>query len=171
MEQRLRPRRVPAPAQRQGEGPQTCPSPGATTGRGAAAAPPRDLQWPAVPYSGPGSRSHLEPWMGAHQDQPGVVREAGYALTATHRTTSSTATNAPYVQGCVRSECRGHQRVKMAGNEPRLVLIRKWSRETPPPVINGKSSQPMSSATAAIDGDNSSRPIELQTLTAPDRAQ
>jgi hypothetical protein len=40
-----------------------------------------------------------------------------------------------------------------------------------PRVINGKLSQPMSSAIAAIDGDSLSRRVELQTPTAPDRAQ
>ena len=47
------------------------------------------------------------------------------------------------------------------GKEPRIALIRMWSRQTQPPVINGKSSQPMSSAIAAIDGDNLSRRVEL----------
>jgi hypothetical protein len=38
------------------------------------------------------------------------------ALTATRRDDLEHGTNAAYVAGCVCSECREHQRVRMAGN-------------------------------------------------------
>jgi hypothetical protein len=38
------------------------------------------------------------------------------ALTATRRDDIDHGTNAAYVQGCVCSECRTHQRIRMARN-------------------------------------------------------
>jgi len=38
------------------------------------------------------------------------------ALTATRRDNLRHVTNAAYVHGCVRSECREHQRIRMARN-------------------------------------------------------
>jgi hypothetical protein len=38
------------------------------------------------------------------------------ALTATRREALQHGTNAAYVQGCVCSECREHQRIRMARN-------------------------------------------------------
>jgi hypothetical protein len=43
------------------------------------------------------------------------------ALTATRRDDLQHGTNAAYVHGCVCSECRKHQRIRMARN-PRLIL-------------------------------------------------
>jgi hypothetical protein len=38
------------------------------------------------------------------------------ALTATRRNDLKHGTNAAYIQGCVCSECRAHQRIRMARN-------------------------------------------------------
>jgi hypothetical protein len=45
-----------------------------------------------------------------------VVGEVETALTATRRDDLEHGTNAAYVQGCVCSDCREHQRVRMARN-------------------------------------------------------
>src|SRR4051794_16240958 len=72
---RLRP--MPRGAKRRREGPLSAQGARATPGRRAATALGCDLRRPGVPDGAPRTRSDIQPGMGARQDRPGMVKEAG----------------------------------------------------------------------------------------------
>ena len=101
-------------AQRRPEDSRTSPSTEAATTRSAATAPGRDLQ--RQPFRTVLRDLDLTPnqvW-GLSKTDKEWLAALDAALMATRRDDLEHGTNAAYVAGCVCSECRSHQRVRMA---------------------------------------------------------
>ena len=103
-------------ARRRPAGSRTSPGADATPRRSAPAAPRRDLQRPAVPDGAPRTRPDLQPGGGLTKTDQDWAVALETALTATRRDDIKHGTTAAYIRGCVCSECREHQRRRMAKN-------------------------------------------------------
>jgi hypothetical protein len=110
----MRLRAVPPSAKRDSEGLRKSEGSGAALDRSTAATPQCDLPWRAVPAGAQGLGLTSNRVFGLTKTDKEWSEQLEAALTAACRDDLKHGTTPAYVRGCVCSECREHQRKRMA---------------------------------------------------------